>query len=81
MAYFVAYFVFDPSVKFRFKTQSFVIDGIDGILFSRKMKKNGDGREKYGVWEKIIKTLARIYAIYAIYATAHTVFRNGVAGG
>ena len=41
MAYFVAYFVFDPSVKFRFKTQSFVIDGIDGILFSRKMKKMG----------------------------------------
>jgi len=77
MAHFVAYFVFDPSVKFEFKTQCFVIDGIDGILSPIKWKKVANGsmdmggiyREKYFSWE--------IYAIYAIYATTDTVFRNG----
>ena len=37
-----SYFVFDPSVKFRFKTQGVFIDCIDCILFPRKMKKSGE---------------------------------------
>jgi len=79
MPYFVPYFVFDPSVKFRFKTQCCAIDGIDAILSRGKMKKSGYGREKYGSWRKNNKNPVRIYAIYGIYGT-HCVSER-VAGG
>ena len=82
MPYFVPYFVFDPSVKFRFKTQCCAIDGIDAILSRGKMKKSGYGREKYGSWRKNNKNPVRIYAIYGIYGT-HCVSERvaGVATG
>jgi hypothetical protein len=69
---------FDPSVKFRFKTQCCGIDGIDAILSIQKGKKEGDKGYKKGGNFGNKNIPVRIYAIYAIYAT---VFRNWVASG